>query len=321
MLCELIQYYEPENKVYKELEEWMDFSIFLGDFIKKYENNINIYLSTPSNLLLSYLIVLGAVNQEFQGISDKKLKEKYLQLKEGNKVHYNSSEGWKSCSVLEVVPHPIEDTIMTIALLDNKKTKVYVPEDRWEQDIRISSLDKTAIKNASKVKNVYNLEDNKILSHLYSLENLKRLQNKNSPEIVLFANKKEWLENLEIMLFKFNDYMFRLNDFIYPCTPHFSNVNFLPSSLTDENNDVLESTIVIFLSASRALRKMDECKGQKNLYLIDRHENMEKLERLKEKIEQQIIIEGLEVKNKTLIEEINKNNIKVPRGVEVFAWE
>lgn len=322
MLFGVTQYYDSEKEDYKALEEWMKLGLFLGDFLKSYKQNINVYVSTPTNLLISYLIVLGAVNQEFKDESNNNLRTKYLQLKRGSKVHYNSQAGWKSCSVLEVVPHPIDNKIMTIALLDNKKTKVYVPEDKWEKNIRISSLEQTTIKNASKVKNVYNLEDNKILSHLYSTENLKRSQNKNSSEIFVFGNKKEWIENLRVLSFSLNNHFFTLKDFVYPDqSAHFKNVDFLTYSSSDETRTISENAMVIFLGASRTLRKMDEYKNYKNLYLIDRHENIEKIESLKEKIEQQILIEGSEVKNNILLEALRKNSVKLPRGVEVFAWE
>lgn len=319
MLSRIMQYYSPDIEEYKDLEEWMKLSFFIGEFIESYKGTIKIYISIPSNLLFSYMTILGAVNYDFENISYTSMKEQYLQLKEGNKVYYDSNGVWKLCSILGIVPHPIDAKKLTIALLDHKKTTVYVPEDNWEKQIRINSLEQTEVRNAYKLEDIESIERNEILSSIYPIENIKRLQNRNTPSIHLFTNKKEWLESLSISSFQVKDKPCKLTDFIYTdMFTQFKNIDFI--SQTGEEN-IPETAIVIFIGASRSIRKMDEYKDNKCLYIIDRHENMEKIENLQEKIEQQIVIEGMQQRNSILKDDLVKANIELPKGVEIFAWE
>ena len=97
MLNEILKY-RLNDKNSLDLEDWMQFSLFLADYIKTSNLCIKIYMSVPSNLLFSYFTVLGAVDHDYRNPSKAALLEQYLSLRQGQRIQYRVGEHWAAYS-------------------------------------------------------------------------------------------------------------------------------------------------------------------------------------------------------------------------------
>ena len=140
----------------------------------------------------------------------------------------------------------------------------------------------------------------------------------NTPKTYLYANKKEWTDNISVIELKINEESIQLDELLFDGTEGtFKNFLFIQQNhLTLIPN---ESTIV-FVGSSRSLRKMDQFKQLKCIFIIDQHESNEKIEELQLKIEQEFLMEKGQSLNIDILEYMDNNQIEIPKGVEIFAW-
>lgn len=322
MIIDNIQYQLPSNDKPLDLEKWMLFGYYLGRVLKEYEKPMNIYLSVPSNLLISYFAVLGSVDYDFSMTDDlSKIKESYMNLNKGNLVLYFDDKNWKSCYVYSVEKHLINKQLMAVKILYNQKTVIYVPEGRWLTHLRILNEEVNKIKNARVMKNVSNLADNIFLEYFYNKESIRRCEVQNRISATVITNKREWLNSVENIQFSSPVGTFLLNEFIYDGnSTTFKNVQVISSinsfSTKNDNDD-----LVLFMGANRALTKMDDYLQSKRLFIVDRHESKESINNLKDKIEYEFINNSSTCLNHILLKKLSGFGYEVPKGVEVFVWE
>ncbi|WP_445491602.1 hypothetical protein [Niallia sp. 03133] len=296
------------------LENWMNFSIELANYVKQANQPIKLYISVPSNLMFSYFFVFGAIDYDFRNPSKETLLGKYLSLKKGQRILYKTGEEWVAHSVIEVSKIPNAE-MKAIVVKDRLNCINYIPETRWYDYVRIYDNEVTKVKNTRRVNNVENLTDNITLKSVYSEYNLNLLMMQNTPKTYLYANKKEWTDNISVIEIKINEEPIQLDKLLFDGT--FKNFSFI-----QQNHSSLlpyESTI-IFVGSSRSLRKMDQFKQQKCIYIIDQHESNEKIEELQLNIEQEFLLDKGQSYNKDILEYMDNNQITIPKGVEIFAW-
>jgi hypothetical protein len=315
MLNEVLKYRLNDKKAL-DLEDWMKFSLFLAEYIKTSNLCVKIYISVPSSLLFSYFTVLGAVDHDYRNPSKIALLEQYLSLKQGQRILYKVGEHWVAYSVLEVGVSPIN--LRAIIVRDRQDGTTYIPETRWFDYVRLHGDEVTAIKNIRTVQGVESLAENQKLNKMYSVENLNLVTMQNTPYTYLYANKKEWqtyLNNVELELF---GEKLTLDEIIFDGSEgQFKNISFIEQN--QEKNLPINST-VLFVGSSRTLRKMDEFKHLKSIYLVDQNDSTEKLEELELKIEQQFLMGKCKSFNEDILRELKVRNIALPKGVELFAW-
>ncbi|MEH7255659.1 hypothetical protein V7111_26495, partial [Neobacillus niacini] len=153
---------------------------------------------------------------------------------------------------------------------------------------------------------------------LYSDYNLNLVMMQNTPKTYLNANKKEWTDNISVIELKINDEPIQLKELLFDGTEGtYKNFSFI------QQNKLpllpIESTI-LFVGSSRSLRMMDQFKQQKCIFIIDQHESNEKIEELQLKIEQEFLMDKGQSLNKDILEFMDKKQIGIPKGVEIFAW-
>ncbi|MFB5193463.1 hypothetical protein ACE198_00900 [Neobacillus sp. KR4-4] len=309
--------YRDHTRNFVYLENWMEFSIGLANYVKQANQPIKLYISVPSNLLFSYFFVLGAIDYDFRNVSKETLLGKYLSLKKGHRILYKSGNEWVAHSVIEVSKIPNAE-IKAIVVKDRLNGTTYIPETRWFNYVRIYDNEVTEVRNTRRVNHVENITDNIKLKNLYLDYNLNLLMMQNIPKTYLYANKKEWTDNISVIDLKINEEHIQLEELLFDGSEGtFKNFSFI-----QQNHSPLlpnESTI-IFVGSSRSLRKMDQFKQQKCIFIIDQHESNEKIEEIQLKIEQEFLMEKGQSLNKDILEFIDNNQIEVPKGVEIFAW-
>lgn len=194
----------------------------------------------------------------------------------------------------------------------------YIPETRWFDYIRIYDNEVTEVRNKRRVNNVENITNNIKLKNLYSEYNLNLLMMQNIPKTYLYANKKEWIDNISVIELEINEGYMLLDELLYDGTEGtFKNFSFIQQNQLSLLPN--ESTI-IFVGSSRSLRMMDQFKQQKCIFIADLHESNEKIEDLQFKIEQEFLMDKGQCLNKDILEFMNNNQIEIPKGVEIFAW-
>lgn len=300
------------------LENWMEFGIELANYVKKINHPIKIYISVRSNLLFSYFFVFGAIDYDFRNPSKETLMGKYLGLKKGQRILYKTGEEWVAHSVIEVSKTPDLETRAIVVKERSKDCIKYIPETRWFDYVRVYDNEVTKLKNTRRVNNVESISDNIKLKSLYSEHSLNLLMMQNTPQTYLCANKKEWIDNISIIEFKVNEEFVQLKELLFDGTEGiFENFSFTQQKTSSSFPN--ESTI-IFLGSSRAYSKMDHFKQQKCIFIVDQQDSSEKIEELQQKIEQEFLMEKGQSLNKDILEYMNNNQIRIPKGVELFAW-
>ncbi|WP_341201259.1 hypothetical protein [Planomicrobium okeanokoites] len=323
MLTESILYKNPKTKRFQELEEWMKFAHFLGWYMEEQKEALKVYVSVPSNLLFSYFITLGAVDYKFhRKINDDNLLSKFFDLQPGSQVLYLSGTDWKKCTVLGVEDFPGASGGTAIKVKDNKNSITYISERKWLTNLRVFNEDVSEFKNAKKVSNVTNLSENRVLNFFYSKQSLSTAELSNSPEIIISAIKKEWIENLSLINLMGMDHVFDLSNFIFfeENKSTFTNIEFV-SEKVELSKERLEDVTGLFIGAGRCLRKIDEFKQTKSFYLVDRYESTDRIDDLQQKIEQIFLMDKCASANERLLKRIQEASIPLPKGVDLFAWQ
>lgn len=299
------------------LESWMRFSIELANYVKQVNNPIKLYISVPSNLVFSYFFVFGTIDYDFRNPSQKEIIEKYLSLKKGQRILYKTGKEWVAHSVIEVSKIPDTD-IKAIVVKDRSNCINYIPQTRWFEYVRVYDNEVTRVRNTRRVSNVENITDNNKLKRIYKKENLNLLMMQNTPKTYVYVNKKEWIDNLSIIELKVNNEIVNLEELLFDGTEGtFKNISFV-----QQNNqlNMPEESTVVFAGSSRSLRKMDQFKEKKCIFIIDQHETSEKIEELQMMIEQKFLLEKGEALNREILEYMHANQVEIPKGVEIFAW-
>lgn len=301
----------------RNLENWMIFSMELASYIKQMNQPIKIYLSVPSNLLFSYFFVFGAIDNDFKNPSRESLLDQYLNLKKGQRILYKTGDEWIAHSVIEVNKLPHSDT-RAIVVKNRLNSIIYIPETRWFSKIRIHDGEITTVRNTRRVKNVYNVIDNKKLKKLYPEENLQLLMMQNTPQTYVSTNKKEWNDFLDVIKLNIEGESLQLKDLLFDG----SESTFRNFSFIEQNHSVIipKEAIVVFVGSSRALRMMDHFNNQKCMFIIDQHDSNEKFEDLQLKIELDFLMNQSLSVNKSILEYMDEKQIEIPKGVEIFAW-
>ncbi|WP_391119194.1 hypothetical protein [Psychrobacillus sp. L3] len=301
----------------RALEEWMNFSIELANYVKHADQPIKIYVSVPSNLMFSYFFVLGCIDYDFNNPSKEALFDQYLDLKKGQRILYKTGDDWVAHSVLEVSQLPNSDT-RAIVVKDRLNSINYIPETRWFNYVRIYYDEITTVRNTRLVRNVYNINDDDKLKRLYSEEKLRILMMQNTPQTYVYANKKEWNDFINVIQLNINGDLFKLSELLFDGSEStFKNLAFI-----EQNHSVTipKEAIAVFVGSSRALRKMDNFDEYKCVFIIDQHDSNEKFEDLQFKIEQDFLMGQSHSVNKEILEYMDEKNVEIPKGVEMFAW-
>lgn len=310
---------------YRELEEWMRFSLHLGQYVKRYadkkKETFNIYISVPNSLSFSYFLLYGIFDAQMeQPVSDKMIIQRFKQLKAGDVVYYLDGETWKRCSVEEkVVENLTEKGSWHLKILNNGGVSEYIPLTKWETHVMIANRKVESIMNARVIKDIQRITGN--IKRLYSSKHITRREVLNIPAAYVIGNRAEFKRYIDEITYLHVGTVFTPSTVLRDGTKSdFRNIQWITKNDTN-TFDADNHEWVVFIGASKALARMSEFGNIGRIILDDQFENWDTSALLRESIEQEILVSGAEIITPKLAEDLYKEKINIPKGVEILAWK
>ncbi|MDH2888985.1 hypothetical protein [Bacillus cytotoxicus] len=310
---------------YRKLEEWMRFSLHLGQYVKRYadkkKETFNLYISLPNSLSFSYFLLYGIVDAQMeQAVSDEIIIQRFKQLKAGDVVYYLDGETWKRCSVEEeVVENLTSKGSWHLKILNHGGVSDYIPLSKWETHVMIANRKFENIMNARVVKDIQRITGN--IKRIYSPEHITRREVLNIPAAYVIGNRTEFKRYIDEITYFYIDTVFTPSTVLRDGTKtNFCNIQWISKS--DINTfDADNHEWVVFIGASKALARMSEFSNTGRIILDDQFENWDTSALLRENIEQEILVSGAEIITSKLVDDLYKEKIDIPKGVEILAWK
>ncbi|PHF14579.1 hypothetical protein COF84_21085 [Bacillus wiedmannii] len=310
---------------YRELEEWMIFALHLGRHVKKYafekKKTFNIYIYLPNSLSFSYFLMHGMFDAQVeQLISDEIIIRRFEQLIAGDVVYYLDGGTWKRCSLEEeVVKNLISEGSQHLKVLNHGGVSDYIPSGKWETHVMIANRKFENIMNARVVKDIQRVTGN--IKRIYSPKYITRQEVLNIPAAYVIGNRTEFKRYIDEITYLYKDIVFTSSTILQDGTKtNFCSIQWI--SKKDENTfEANNHEWVIFIGASKALAFMSEFENAGRIILDDRFEDWTTSANLRENIEQEILVSGAEVITSTFVEELCKEKVSIPKGVEILVWK
>lgn len=321
-----IMYLNNQTGKWQKSNEWMDFFYFLGRYVQS-KQSISIYISYMDYYYPGLLMSIGILDKYYEEVSLNKTKlisdfKNEIELGSDFVVKRgfeNEEFKWMKASNLEVYTCPYfkEEVLrFDVKRAGQTPTKSTIPIDRWLDDVRISAnyrntagsivtLDDEITSDLLKVGYSRKLNHIKMFNH-----NVLNLFGYNLNSILLDKSHQLRIKYRTAML-PVNEYiMFESSDFSYKNT-----------RIVTKNNkqNIREEEARLFFNANNALR-YSENYGKKNIYLTTRKQmdteynsilfaNLDSRILRKQKI------------NNEIIDYFKQLNIRIPKGVDIFAHE
>lgn len=306
------------------LEEWMLFSFKLGVFMNKYtrQNNkaFNLYFSLPNSLTVSYFLIHGIFDSHMeQAISKEMITKRFQELEPGAIIYYLDGEQWKRCSVKEVIKGYTGLSSWHIKIVNHKNVTDFIPLSKWETNIVIANRTVDKIMKARVVEDVRKIAGP--LEKIYSSLKINRRETLNVPSVYVIGNRTEFDKYLDLIPMMYGRTQFTHKDILIDgTTSTFKNIQWLMKN--DENQYHLSKVDwLLLIGASKALLRMNDFSGSGKIILDDYFENPEISELLRDSIEQDIIQNRKNIITQSIMEQLKEQQINIPKGVELFAWE
>lgn len=316
--------YMSSGGEYGELEEWMRFSLFLGRYVKRRadrkKENFNIYISLPKAISFSYFLLHGIFDAQMEyPVSDKMIIHRFRQLEKGDVVYYSENETWKRCSVEDVVENLTTSGSWHLKILNHSGVSEYIPLSKCESKIIITNRKFKRIMNARVVKDIHRITGN--IKRVYSPKHINRREVLNIPAAYVVGNRTEFEKNIDDIRYSYKDTEFTPSTILRDGTEStFRNIQWLTKNekkrFDDDNHEW-----VVFIGAAKALARMSEFSNTGRIILDDQFENWDTSFLLQENIEQQILVNNSEIITSKLADDLQKEQINIPRGVEILAWK
>lgn len=312
------------NEEYKELEEWMIFSLYLGRYVKKCtetkEKNFNIYISLPNSISFSYFLLHGIFDEQMnRRVSDKMIVQRFMQLTTGDVVYYLGNETWKRCSVQDVVENLTNKGSWHLKILNHSGVSEYIPLDKCETKIIITNRKFERIMNARVVKDIQRIEGK--IKRIYSPKHINRREVLNIPAVYVIGNRTEFDRYIDEIRYSYKNTEFTPSTVLRDGTKStFRNIQWIMKNDTNTFDDSNREWIV-FIGAAKALARMSEFSNTGRIFLDDQFENWDTSTLLQENIEQEILVKKAEIITSKLMNDLQKDKINIPKGVEILAWK
>lgn len=308
---------------YRELEEWMRFSLYLGKYLKRYADrkgeNFNIYISLPKAISFSYLLLHGIFDAQMEyPVSDKMIIQRFMKLAKGDVVYYLENDVWKRCSVEDVVENKTHKGSWHLKILNHSGVSEYIPLSNCETKIVITNRKSEKIMNARIVK-----EDQRItgtIKRIYSQKHINRREVLNIPAAYVIGNRTEFEKYIDEINFVYKNTEFTPSTVLrYGTKSAFRNIQWITKNDTCTFDDNQEW--IVFIGAAKALSRMAEFTNTGRIFLDDQFENWDTSALLRENIEQEILVNNAEIITSILANDLQNEKINIPRGVEILAWK
>ncbi|MGK3150090.1 hypothetical protein VQE80_06525 [Staphylococcus shinii] len=327
---ENLKYRICKTSNWEKVREWMKFFLLIGEYIDK-KDKINIYISYLDEFYPALFIAKGVIDSNLSSI-ECRLRDYDINndLKIGDNVTYlvgteDGKDIWKKAVVINI--YNDENAVKKewnpyVELKFEKKKKNEfnhkIPRTIWSKKLRISSNYKNTAGSVVKM----NKEIDGYFKDKYSKQVLNHIQGTNKKQINIIGSKvqKEWESYNEFLEFSEDNIEYKISDFIFANDSQYSisNVNFIK---TINSKSAIENNIpTVFVGDNSALT-LSKLKTGKNVILSNRKKYNDTLSELvKQNVLNDLIFEHSQIDSKELHNFLNENNVKIPKGVEIFVY-
>lgn len=302
----------------------MLFSMELGRFLNKYsltnKSTFNIYLSLPNSLTFSYFLLHGIFDAHMeQTISHSTIANRFHQLEKGSIVYYLDGVQWKRCSVQGVVSNMTENSPWHLVIANNAGVTEYVPFYKWESHIIITSRKLDKILTARVVQDIS--KEAGPLIDIYSSQEINKREMLNIPSAFVIGNRTEFNEHLNHISLLYKDIKFHHGDIIKDgSTQNFRNITWITKTMDDTYN-LTGSDWLLMIGAAKAVSRMNEFKQVGKIILDNQFDNPDTSEMLRDTIEQDIIFNKKSIITNEIVNQLQEEQMEIPKGVVFFAWK
>lgn len=325
-----LKYRTSKYSRWNEITNWMKFFILLGEYTESKEE-VNIYVSYLDEFYPALFIAKGIIDYNLENL-DGCLKGYDINndLKIGDNVTYlyetkKGKEIWKKAEVINIYNddnalkqewNPFINLKIEIKKGDYLFHKI--PKTIWNNKLRIASNYKNTAGSVVRM----NKEIEGYLKEKYSKQAINYLQSTNRKMINICGMniQNEWGNMQKTLEFLEGNINFTIDDFIFTEESKYSisNVNIIKT--IKSKNESIKDAPTIFVGDNSSVT-LANFKTKKNIYLSNRKKNNRTMiEMLKQNIIQDSVIKYSENNSTDLMSFLNKWDIQLPRGVEIYVY-
>lgn len=326
----ILKYRTSISSQWSEVTNWMKFFMFLGAYTETKEE-INIYVSFLDEFYPALFISKGIIDYNLENL-DSYLKDYDINsdLKIGDNVTYlyeikKGKEVWKKAEVINI--YNDENALNRewnpfIKLKIEMKKREYlfhkIPKTIWNKRLRIASNYKNTAGSVVRM----NKEIEGYIKEKYSKQVVNYLQSTNRKMINICGLnvQKEWENSKKVLEFSEGNINFTIDDFIFTDDSKYSisNVNIIKT--IKSKNESVKDVPTIFVGDNSSVT-LTNFKTKRNIFLSNRKKNNDNMiEMLKQNTIQDSAFKNPENKARELFSVMNKWDIKLPRGVEIYVY-
>lgn len=296
------KYNKYENRPF---EIWMTFAATLASYIKQYKGNLKVYLSLPERQLFTPFFIFGCVDYDIQSRKSVFQSQLVESLVSGDTIRYLENGQWISMAFENFKESEEKGKVIEVKGYGDR-TKRELIEQQWNTFLRIPNKNNI----------VMNVPE---LGEIYGEEHMKEVVTFSTPLTYLSTIKTQWYEIISGIHLNLNNVDISCDTFFRSETNTYNNLDFLSTRKFKLIDEVLQNVIVCD-GTLKSLNYITNVayKNHKQVYIIDRMETEERIELVKNQFKSMILEHGLINKNEEFLEYVNKLNIVIPKGVELY---
>lgn len=314
------KYRLSENITWENLEIWMDFFYEIGKFVEN-QDKINLYISYIEDIYPSIFLAKGVIDQYLENISyDLPSTSDVFQFEIGNTVLYKPDDEWLKAEVVDIINEPLYegDSLnprLKLKVILGKKNQYfpYVPKNRWADRIKLNSNFKSTAGSMVKI----NDNISSYFSEKYSEEVASYIQSTNLILVNIIGHNisEKFKSKLQLLEFSAFDYAYNLKEIFYFSDEEFSyrNINMIKSKQSKNNDKKFPVSIYVGDNASVT---MLNSVTNRNIFVSNRRNKNSMREILLNNVNTSEKNEKQELLRKYL----EKNEVDIPKGVEIYAY-
>lgn len=310
-----------------DLPVWIKFGFKIGSYIDmhKIESNkrLTIVISLPTEHYFPLFIAMGIANNKFMKNKHvESIRKQILDLKPGARIIYKDGENYKKVSVLSIKTNPIFKDQYNL-FIKVGTTDTGVPERQWFDKFILIDEESDEIKQSRKVSNKKKLgiENNTLLSELYSSNQLKKISFYPGDYIYIVGNTSQLYEQMHEEIFIYNNVKGKIDDFLY-LDDHNSYTNGRLFSYLMRKNDyeILEDIPVIFSNPISFIKQSKYFINNPKIIIYNRSDNKNRLLYLKEELKRRLFQYEHIIVTDELVDFMENSEVIIPNGIELLAW-
>ncbi|WP_341776498.1 hypothetical protein [Staphylococcus simulans] len=313
------KYRMTENITWDNLEVWMDFFYNIGEFVEN-QKNINLYISYIDDIYPSIFLAKGIIDCYLEKLSYD-IPPIEEELVTGDIILYKEGNKWLKAKVLNVFNHSIfTETYRNpyISLEFDSRIKSdnitkQTPKSKWEGNIKLNANYKSTSGRAVKINN--NISN--YFSEKYGQGVVDYITSTNKILVnIVGHNISEKLKNdMELLEFETHNYAYNLNEIFYFDDEEYSYHNVKMIKSKQQKNIQNDESVSIFVGDNASVT-MSNSITNRNIFISNRRNR----NTMREILLSNINNAPQRNKNEELTNFIKKRNLKVPKGVEIYAY-